>query len=209
MVADLAEVWARFLAGGLPVDGVPYAVRALVGLVGLAVLLGGGRFGRHGLRLAVAACGALLGAAFVGLAFEVPAPGAARTITGLLLAAAGALLWIEALSWRVALIVVGFVAGAWLGQDLAEVGGASLPAAVPLGLGLAFAVAAPWVYEPATRFVSPLLAAPAVAWAVGSVGGIVLLVALWGAGVTVQLFTGPAFVDMRPIPSPADWRRPR
>lgn len=209
MVAGFGEVWANFLAEGLPVDGVPWLARGLVGAVGLAVVLGGARLRRHGLRLGVTGAGLLLGAAVVGLAVEVPAIGSARVIVGALFVASGALLWLEALSWRAALMVVGFVAGALSGHAVQAVDPTAVPSVVPFAAGIAFGAVTPWVYEPGARFVSPVLAAPVVAWALGGGSNILALAALWAVGITVQLFTGPTFVDLAPVPDAHDWRRPR
>ncbi len=201
MVGHAELLWAAFLAAGVPHAGVPWPVRVVVGLLGLLGLLAGGRLGRDGLRLVLTALGGVLGVVLVSLAVTVPNTGAAWTLGGGVAMVAGALLLVERVSWRLALALGGFVAGACLGQVVLPEG------IVPVVIAATFALVAPWVYEPATRFVSPLLAVPAIFWATGSFGGIVLWVALVGVGITVQLFSGPAHVDLRPIPDAPDWRR--
>jgi hypothetical protein len=207
--------WAALGRDGLLVEGVPWAVRGTVLAAGAVSLFAGGRLQRHGVRIAVALAGALLAVAAVQLGPALPAlPGGprAQVVAGIALVGVAVALWIELLAARAALVLAGFVAGVLIGLAATPVFASEPGPAWTLLPGLAAAFSVPWVYETAPRVVSPLLATPAVGWAVGLGGagplGLVGLAALWGLGVTAQWFTGPDHVTIASRgEARATWRR--
>lgn len=207
--------WAALGRDGLLVDGVPWALRGVLLVVAVTVLVGGGRFERHGVRLTVALTGALAALAAVQLGPALPVlPGGPRdqAVAGLALIGVAGALWIEALAARAALVLSGFVAGVLLALSAQPVFASAPGPAWTLVPGLVAAFSIPWVYETAPRVVSPLLAAPVVVWALGLGGagplGLVGVAALWGLGVTAQWFTGPEQVWIEPrAEARPDWRR--
>jgi hypothetical protein len=56
--------------------------------------------------------------------------------------------------------------------------------------------ALPWVFETIPRFLSPIVGAVGLAWAIGWPSSLPLLVGLWAIGVVIQMFTGPVHVDL-------------
>lgn len=209
MKLAIRPFWEDLAALGLGAEGVPWLARGPLLLAGLALVLLGGRLGRHGARLSVGAASALFVAALLQHSIELPEVGQSRTVPGLLLVGAGLGLWIEALSVRAGLVLSGWVAGALVALAVQVTFGFAPSVWWPFGGALLGGFSVPWVYEAAPRFVSPLLGAPVVAWAVGYPDVLPLLAALWGIGVTLQIFTGPAEIVLAPVVPETTWRRGR
>jgi hypothetical protein len=179
-----------------PVEGAPVALRILVALLGLLLIGAGTRLALHGPRVAVVLAGALASVAGIDLA-ETPAryyePWA---FVGIVCIGAAIALWLEKLGYRAALFVAGVVTGAMYAVALRDAFGAT-GSPYWAGVGaIVVGIVLPWVFETIPRVCSPLVGAAGFAWAVGHPASLPLLLGCWGVGVTVQMFTGPAELDL-------------
>lgn len=189
---------ALALIGAAELDPTPAAtwLRVVVGLVGLALLGWGAAMRAHGVRLAIAQAGLLVAVAVVH-ATEDPHLYEPSAFAGACLLGAAVALWIQRLvSFRLGLGIAGLVAGGVAGATLRDTFGlVDAPWPVP-GVAIVGAVAIPWVFETFPRVCSAALGAAGLAWAVGFVHSLPLLLGAWLLGTLVQLFTGPQTVDL-------------
>jgi hypothetical protein len=179
-----------------PVDGAPLALRIVLAVLALLLLLLGGRLGRHGPRVAVVMAGALCAVAGIAASHAPERYMQPWAFAGLVTIGTAVALWLEQLGYRAALFVAGVVVGAMYGVALREAFDAvGSPWFVGLG-ALVVGIGLPWVFETVPRLCAPLVGSAGVAWALGYPASLPLLIGAWGLGVTVQMFTGPAALDL-------------
>lgn len=205
----MTPAWTAWLAGfDVPLGATPWPIRLVV--AGLAVVVAGrgAALERHGLRLAVALAGALAAVAWMHDGTQFPRIHDPFVWTGAMAIGAAGALWVEHLHFRLGLFVAGLVSGAVWGMATATAAHADDATAWVSALACTAALTLPWVFETVPRWLSPFLAAPALAWAAGWSDQLPALVAVWVMGLAAQWFTGPSNIVLD-RPPPSLYRTPR
>ena len=149
-------------------------------------MVAGGRWYHRGIALAAFALGAMAtSAALLWLAEVVASAGQPVVVLVGALVGGITLATVARMAHRLALVLIGAMAGLVLGG--AAVQWLSSPAWFA-GIGmLVGGLLAPFVYDRLLKIVTPAVGAVAVAWALGRPDSLVLLAALWAFGAAVQL----------------------
>jgi len=142
-------------------QGAPNETRAIVGAIGLLLLL----FGARSKRLVSAAPGALLGLTAVAILMD-DEPVKTQIIAGLAAAAAGGVLalFVQAVALRIAGALVGAITATVV---FPLVSSAALPWWLPLAGALVGAILLPRLFSAAMKILSPILGAMCLTFALG------------------------------------------
>lgn len=164
------------------VEALPWPVVPVLVVLSVAHLLFGGRLDDDGATLGTALSGFVAGAAFGVVAVQAPVGEPWRALGGGLLGSALAL-WADAFSVRAGLVIAGGVCGHLSGEMLGFGSGPSQVAALVL------AVVLPWIHAPFPRAASAGVAAVVLGWTRVLPAGPAGVVAAWGVGMSVQIWS--------------------